>query len=255
MKIRKLQEGFDPQFNEQEGAYYADGFWVPDFALTVEPSINVDIRKVFGENGDVIAPALSGTIGVDKLPSFFSIKSKIESGKVIVEIHNPVLDSPRTGSALKEDMQHAFNDFVDNYAGQAKKFKIVGGDGRTRDLYQIDGSLIGKKGIFEWIVDSIIGVTHCRFIEGVEITGKFNRSVLPWRPDQYRCIVWQDERPRDDDACHPYGQPRHGTRQSDDEFRQGYDPRRFPAPGTVCDRKDGRESAHRKCTGFRNLPG
>lgn len=148
MGIRKVQEGFEPQFNEQDGAYYADGFWVPDFALTVEQSINVDIRKVFGENGDVIAPALSGTIGVGKLPSSFSIKSKIESGKVIVEIHNPVLDNPRTGSALKEDMQHAFNNLVDNYAGQAKKFKIVGGDGRTRDLYQIDGSLNGKKGIF-----------------------------------------------------------------------------------------------------------
>ena len=174
MGIRKLQEGFEPQFNEQDGAYYADGFWVPDFALTVEQSINVDIRKVFGENGDIIAPALSGTIGVGKVPSSFSIKSKIKSGKVIVEIHNPVLDSPRSGSALKEDMQHAFNNLVDNYAGQAKKFKIVGGDGRTRDLYQIDGSLNGKKGIFEWIVDPIIGVTHRRFIEGVEITGKPN---------------------------------------------------------------------------------
>ena len=31
-----------------------------------------------------------------------------------------------------------------------------------------------KREFFEWIVDPIIGVTHRRFIEGVEITGKPN---------------------------------------------------------------------------------
>lgn len=45
-----------------------------------------------------------------------------------------------------------------------------------RQLYQIEGSLNGKKGIFEWIIDpdATKGVTHRRFIEGVGITGKPN---------------------------------------------------------------------------------
>ena len=33
------------------------------------------------------------------------------------------------------------------------------------------GSLNGKKGIFEWIHDSSVGVTHRRFIPNGKITG------------------------------------------------------------------------------------
>jgi hypothetical protein len=49
------------------------------------------------------------------------------SGKGI-DINNPVLDNVRTGSALKIDAQHAFNDIIDNYASSAQKFDLVGGD-------------------------------------------------------------------------------------------------------------------------------
>ena len=97
-------------------------------------------------------------------------------GKTTAEIKNPVLDNTRSGSALKGDSQHAFNDIIDNYAGDATMFPLKGGDGVNRLLYQIEGSLNGKKGIFEWIVDpdAAKGVTHRRFIEGVGITGKPN---------------------------------------------------------------------------------
>ena len=96
--------------------------------------------------------------------------------KKFVEISNPVLDNIRSGSALKGDALHAFNDIIDNYAGDATKFSLKGGDGLNRELYQIEGSLNGKKGIFEWIVapDPTKGVTHRRFIENVGITGKPN---------------------------------------------------------------------------------
>ncbi len=99
-----------------------------------------------------------------------------ERGSKIVEINNPVLDNIRTGSALKGDSLHTFNDIIDNYAGDATKFSLTGGDGVERTLYQLEGSLNGKQGIFEWIVDpdSAKGVTHRRFIEGVGITGKPN---------------------------------------------------------------------------------
>lgn len=112
--------------------------------------------------------AVSGALG--------ALLKKGKSGSNAIEINNPVLDNIRTGSALKEDSLHAFNDIIDNYAGYATKFSLVGGDGVERSLYQIEGSLNGKQGIFEWIVDPepTKGVTHRRFIEGVGITGKPN---------------------------------------------------------------------------------
>ncbi len=77
---------------------------------------------------------------------------------------------------MKNDSLHAFNDIIDNYAGDATKLTLKGGDGVNRSLYQIEGSLNGKSGIFEWIVDPdpTKGVTHRIFIEGVGITGKPN---------------------------------------------------------------------------------
>lgn len=103
-------------------------------------------------------------------------ESILEGGSKTVDISNPVLDNIRTGSALKGDPLHAFNDIIDNYAGDATKFSLTGGDGVERTLYQIEGSLNGKQSIFEWIVDPdpTKGVTHRRFIEGVGITGKPN---------------------------------------------------------------------------------
>ena len=55
-------------------------------------------------------------------------------------------------------------------------FSIKGGDGLTRELYQLEGSLNGVSGVFEWIVDSRPekGVTHRLFIKDGTITGKPN---------------------------------------------------------------------------------
>ena len=107
-----------------------------------------------------------------------SIQSQCQDqgGIKTVDINNPVLDNIRTGSALKGDSLHAFNDIIDNHTGDATKFSLTGGDGVERTLYQLEGSLNGKTGVFEWIVDPdpTKGVTHRRFIEGVGITGKPN---------------------------------------------------------------------------------
>jgi len=102
--------------------------------------------------------------------------SKKKVGRSYVTIENSVLNNLRSGSALKQDALHAFSDIIDNYATFAKEFGITGGDGRMYKLYQIEGSLNGKSGIFEWIIDPnpIKGVTHRRFIEGVPITGRPN---------------------------------------------------------------------------------
>lgn len=64
---------------------------------------------------------------------------------------------------------------VDNFVGDAQKFSIpTKGPGgvivRQSDLYQLEGSLRGKPGIFEWVVDQG-AVTHRRFISRGQVTG------------------------------------------------------------------------------------
>lgn len=88
----------------------------------------------------------------------------------------------RSGKALwksadESDAQHYFPRIVDNHALDGSSFTLTGGDGVERTLYQVEGSLNGKEGIFEWIVDPdpAKGVTHRRFIPGGSITGNPNQ--------------------------------------------------------------------------------
>ncbi|GAB4168919.1 MAG: hypothetical protein Tsb006_7250 [Rickettsiaceae bacterium] len=83
---------------------------------------------------------------------------------------NPVNIAVRTGAARKIDIYHNFNEIIDNYDSQAQEFNIKGGDGRVRILYQIEGSLNSKIGVFEWIVEGS-KVTHRRFTPSGRVTG------------------------------------------------------------------------------------
>ena len=85
--------------------------------------------------------------------------------KVTSTIKNEVIDLPRTGRALKTDPYHAFPNIVDNYAGYATKSPINNGT-----LYQLQGSLNGTAGRFEWIVQNQ-QVTHRMFVKGGTING------------------------------------------------------------------------------------
>ena len=110
-----------------------------------------------------------------------------EAPKKEVRIQNDVVDQPRTGSGLKVDAEktifdsktgkvikefpataksHGFSDIIDNYAGQASKFKLK--DGAT--LHQIEGSYNGKVGRFEWLVQDSKD-THRMFIQEEKING------------------------------------------------------------------------------------
>jgi len=76
-----------------------------------------------------------------------------------VNITNDILGKPRVGSALKLDDYHAFNNILDNYAGAATKTGLNNG----ATLYQIEGSLNGISGRFEWITQSG-NVIHRMFV-------------------------------------------------------------------------------------------
>ena len=107
----------------------------------------------------------------DKATDAAKVAKKVSKGR---KISNPIVKSTRIGNANKLDPHHAFPNIIDNYAGKAKTFSLKGADGKTRELYQIKGSLRGKDGIFEWILDKEKGVTHRRFIPNGKITGKPN---------------------------------------------------------------------------------
>jgi len=63
---------------------------------------------------------------------------------------------------------HGFNDIVDNYAGYATKTNLNNG----ATLYQLEGSLNGVAGRFEWIVDPKLGgVSHRMFVSDGKING------------------------------------------------------------------------------------
>ena len=104
-------------------------------------------------------------------------------GEIVeIEVTNPVTSNIRSGKALwksadESDAQHYFPRIVDNHALDGSSFTLTGGDGVERTLYQVEGSLNGKEGIFEWIVDPdpAKGVTHRRFIPGGSITGNPNQ--------------------------------------------------------------------------------
>ncbi len=97
-----------------------------------------------------------------------------------LEIQHPVINSPRTGKALKTDPYHAFNDIIDNYARYAQEFELFDHATKanpklTKKLYQIEGSLDKVSGIFEWIVEQNFKnnsvVSHRRFIKEGKING------------------------------------------------------------------------------------
>ncbi|EKN4841141.1 VENN motif pre-toxin domain-containing protein, partial [Yersinia enterocolitica] len=63
---------------------------------------------------------------------------------------------------------HGFNDIVDNYAGSATTTNLNNG----ATLYQLEGSLNGVAGRFEWIVDPKLGgVSHRMFVSEGKING------------------------------------------------------------------------------------
>jgi len=105
---------------------------------------------------------------------------KVKTEYFVKQLDSSILSKPRIDSANKIDTSHAFNDIIDNYTCVAEEFKIStkgpGGQiSRTSDLFQIEGSLNGKNGVFEWIVDQG-NVTHRFFIDGGIITGLPNQT-------------------------------------------------------------------------------
>lgn len=157
--------------------------------------LNAVLYAIEGDRGNAatsgvaVVPVLSlGVAGGRLAVRTESLAKEVLSGSarvgeiVEIEVTNPVTSNIRSGKALwksadESDAQHYFPRIVDNHALDGSSFTLTGGDGVERTLYQVEGSLNGKEGIFEWIVDPdpAKGVTHRRFIPGGSITGNPNQ--------------------------------------------------------------------------------
>lgn len=80
------------------------------------------------------------------------------------------------GSALKEDPMHRAPSYVvDQIPDRGRVFPLKGGDGTSNTLTQLEGTMSDKRGVFEWIVNSKLQLTHQRFIPEGRITGTPNQ--------------------------------------------------------------------------------
>jgi hypothetical protein len=123
------------------------------FALLYLPKILPNAGLAVEEELAIIAAR--GGADIPNLP-------RVGSG-LKVDFVKPVRDT--AGNIAKEfptkPMAHGFPDVIDNFAISASSFELRNG----AILYQVEGSLNGVTGRFEWIVDRG-AVTHRMFVGG-----------------------------------------------------------------------------------------
>ena len=131
-------------------------------ATAVIAASTSDSIQEFNDKGNwgTVAATLGGAV-IGGAGSYMGTTTRSNSST----IKNDILELPRSGSALKNDSYHAFPNIVDNYAGYATKTRINNGT-----LYQLQGSLNGISGRFEWIIQNN-QVTHRFFVQGGGING------------------------------------------------------------------------------------
>ena len=128
----------------------------------------------------LVASSLSFAVAKQDVRVRDAAKEVLREAKVDKEVKVPYKKvDPHSSAGWKslnvDDANHFFSKIADNYMNQASKFTIRGGDGVYRSLYQIEGSLRGRSGIFEWIVDGGGKLTHRVFIPGGKVTGMPNK--------------------------------------------------------------------------------
>ncbi|AIY05395.1 hypothetical protein Plano_1430 [Planococcus sp. PAMC 21323] len=123
------------------------------------PVINVDPDGEFAQ----FIP-----IGIYYIYQGYRVYKSVKYIKFTVSsVANFIKTAPRVGSALKSDSYHRAASFVSlNQLKRGKIYKFKGGDGRTYVKLKTKGEVNGKKGVFEYILDSTGKVTHQLFVIG-----------------------------------------------------------------------------------------
>jgi hypothetical protein len=87
-----------------------------------------------------------------------------KNSKLLLE--NPLdgtIYSDKVLRQMKEDKYHSFPESVDGFAGGGKVTMKPGGDGVPRKFIELEGSYMGKEGVFEWIIESNNTIFHRLF--------------------------------------------------------------------------------------------
>jgi len=82
---------------------------------------------------------------------------------------NPLKGIKYTDKVLKQisntdDLYHAFPSQIDDLARMSDVSKIKGADGVVRDLVKMPGSINGKSGTFQYIIEADRTVNHRLFV-------------------------------------------------------------------------------------------
>jgi RHS repeat-associated protein len=130
-----------------------------------EGGISRIVYQIYKENVEKHPGQQRVLIGIVPLPS--TLLGAAESAAA----GDALVSAEPMGSALKADQYHNAATFMrEEAATSGSHFNLVGRDGRTRVLTQLEGELNGQAGRFEYIVDGN-KLTHQLFVRGGTING------------------------------------------------------------------------------------
>ncbi|QQG26705.1 VENN motif pre-toxin domain-containing protein [Pectobacterium carotovorum] len=141
------------------------------------PGVAADIGKVESVSGNIIKNDIldNPRVGVGEKGSGSGNKVDQLPNKVVtdidgkeISIYPDKIKPTATQEFPSVPKSHGFSDIVDNYADSAVKTSLNNG----ATLYQLEGSLNGVPGRFEWILDPKLGgVSHRMFVSGGTVNG------------------------------------------------------------------------------------
>ncbi|GKW06305.1 hemagglutinin repeat-containing protein [Pectobacterium carotovorum] len=141
------------------------------------PGVAADIGKVESVSGNIIKNDIldNPRVGVGEKGSGSGNKVDQLPNKVVtdidgkeISIYPDKIKPMATQEFPSVPKSHGFSDIVDNYADSAVKTPLNNG----ATLYQLEGSLNGVPGRFEWILDPKLGgVSHRMFVSGGTVNG------------------------------------------------------------------------------------
>jgi hypothetical protein len=175
------------------GIFDVGSFFVPGGAVT-KVGKGAEVATTVGKATKIATTATKATKGAEKLTTVASTRAynvaDFERYKASLAAQE-IKDAPVIGTALKKnDPSHRSASFVVDTVSRGKHYTFKNSDfpasvvrpknpiadNDWKSLSQVEGSLNGKPGIFEFIVNRNGDLTHQRFIKNGKLTGFPNQT-------------------------------------------------------------------------------
>ena len=148
-------------------------------SLYMERTDFVQLMGLLGDSADTVTVesgwifgAAVGIVVVAKAGS--AIAGALGSGATAT-IAETIIGAERIGSALKGDAYHRAASYLSKaQLSLGKAFNWVNGDGEKFTLFQVEGGVNGKQGVFEYLINEAGQIVHQLFKVGSKITGRPN---------------------------------------------------------------------------------